>query len=254
MRLLHLELGGKVSEVVCVSDIHLESDESPRAKAFCKFVQQLKPHQLLIICGDWLEPMPFYDFRYQDKSQFNGIFTSLLELKQKGVNWYFIPGNRDACMGRKFANSMGIQACQHILLKFQGTRYFITHGNMFVKQGLWFQRLLHSRIFLQVVRLVAWVARLFGKDIYAAISQSIRRRRHNYQYSSGEIDIAAFGTILHKHQAETAVFGHFHRAQYQKFQDKGKDLHLVCMSQWNAESVYGCKIDKTGAFLHKICL
>ena len=252
--ILHLEPAETISEVVCVSDIHLESDETKRAEAFCKFVQQLKPHQLLIICGDWLEPMPFYDFGYQEKSQFMGIFTSLLELQKKGINWYFIPGNRDACLGRKFTDSMGIQACQHILLKFQGKNYFITHGNMFVKQGLWFQRLLHSQVFLQLVKLIAWLARLFGKDIYTAIAQSTRRHKYNYSSSGNEIATQAFAAQLHKHQAETAIFGHFHTAQYQKLRHAGKDLRLVSMSQWNSGSAYGCKIDKTGACLHKICL
>ncbi|WP_342220724.1 UDP-2,3-diacylglucosamine diphosphatase [Rickettsiella endosymbiont of Miltochrista miniata] len=111
-----------------ISDLHLSSDQSAITQLFLNFLQhQARQAEALYILGDLFETWIGDD----NLSPYNQtIITALAELTASGVAAYFMPGNRDFLIGKRFIQQTG---CRYLvdptIIDLYGSPTLLTHGD-----------------------------------------------------------------------------------------------------------------------------
>jgi len=193
-----------------IADLHLSEHEPAITAGFLRFLQQQAPQaQALYILGDlfdaWIgddDPQPLHA----------QIAAALRQLTQTGVPCYFIHGNRDFLLGRRFAKASGMQLLpEDTLLQLYGQKILILHGDTLCTDDLKYQkfrRYVHNpliqRLFLCAP--LRWRLKVAAK--MRAQSQQAN------QFKSAEImDVNQHAVLacLQRHQAQLMIHGHTHR-------------------------------------------
>lgn len=111
-----------------ISDLHLDPSQSEIVDLFLKFL--IKCHQdvdALYILGDFFETWIGDD----DTNEFNlTIIKALHEATQKGLPIYFLHGNRDFLIGKKFLKQTGCTLLdEETVIDLYGVRVLLMHGD-----------------------------------------------------------------------------------------------------------------------------
>lgn len=111
-----------------ISDLHLSSDQSTITQLFLNFLQhQARQAEALYILGDLFETWIGDD----NLSPYNQtIITALAELTASGVATYFMPGNRDFLIGKRFIQQTGFRyLVDPTMIDLYGSPTLLTHGD-----------------------------------------------------------------------------------------------------------------------------
>jgi len=111
-----------------ISDIHLGINSKEREAKFLKFLSLLLPKDNLFILGDLFE----YWLEYRLVIPKNGlkILMKLKELKDKGIEIYFLFGNHDYGLKNFLSKEFDfILGEQYLDLNIEGKRVYIAHGD-----------------------------------------------------------------------------------------------------------------------------
>ncbi|MDP8170692.1 UDP-2,3-diacylglucosamine diphosphatase [Pasteurella skyensis] len=231
-----------------ISDLHLSESQPEITQHFLQFLTQKAPLACeLYILGD------FFDFWIGDDEQSDLISTvkqSLKTLTQQGVNCYFICGNRDFLIGKRFALETGITLLpdykrvtlfdKHILL---------CHGDTLCIDDVNYQNFrkkVHNK----------WIQGLFLKlplKLRIAIAQKIRAKsRLNKQGKPIEImDINPEFTlqIMQQYQADWLIHGHTHKQNihFCKFSDTSdRYFTRIVLGDWHKDKTSILRLDENG--------
>lgn len=111
-----------------ISDLHLSSDQPAMTQLFLNFLQhQASKADALYILGDLFATWIGDD----NLSPYNEmIIAALAELTASGVTTYFMPGNRDFLIGKRFIQQTG---CGYLtdptIIDLYGISTLLTHGD-----------------------------------------------------------------------------------------------------------------------------
>ena len=111
-----------------IADLHLSENRPDLTALFVNFMQQQAPQaEALYILGD------LFDFWVGDDEKSPVISTVIEQIRSvtaKGVPCYFIHGNRDFMVGKKFAKACGMQLLgDYEVLDLYGEPTLICHGD-----------------------------------------------------------------------------------------------------------------------------
>lgn len=112
-----------------ISDLHLDSERPAGAQQFLQFLEQDAANAgALYILGDLFEAWIGDD----DTHPGNGpVIEALANLKLRGVPCFFMHGNRDFLVGKRFAAATGCQLLEeHEVVELEGARVLLTHGDL----------------------------------------------------------------------------------------------------------------------------
>lgn len=122
-----------------ISDLHLSPQLPKTTDCFVKFMREEAIHaDALYVLGDlfefWIgddDPSPF---AAQIKQEF-------LTLTQRGVDTYFIQGNRDFLLGKRFCKATGITLLdEHTVIDLYGKKAVILHGDTLCTDDVRYQK------------------------------------------------------------------------------------------------------------------
>ncbi|WP_395498618.1 UDP-2,3-diacylglucosamine diphosphatase [Rickettsiella endosymbiont of Litargus connexus] len=122
-----------------ISDLHLSSDQPAITQLFLNFLQyQAKQAEALYILGDLFEIWVGDD----NLSTYNqSIIAALAELTASGIATYFMPGNRDFLIGKRFIQQTG---CRYLtdptMIDLYGNPTLLTHGDSWCTLDKHYQR------------------------------------------------------------------------------------------------------------------
>ncbi len=125
--------------ILFISDLHLCSEQPGITQLFLNFLrQQARDAKTLYILGDLFETWIGDD----DINPHNRtIIAALAELTASGVSTYFMPGNRDFLIGKRFLQQTG---CHYLadptVIKLYGNSTLLTHGDSFCSLDTDYQR------------------------------------------------------------------------------------------------------------------
>ena len=109
-----------------IADLHLSPERPDITAAFEAFCERNACLDKLYILGDLFEAWLGDD----DPSEFAVHIKSLLkQLVDHGVHVYFMPGNRDFMLGKKFAREVGLTRSKIKRLSANGVRTLLMHGD-----------------------------------------------------------------------------------------------------------------------------
>lgn len=111
-----------------ISDLHLSETQPELTALFLDFMHNLAPHaDAVYILGD------LFDFWIGDDEQsplINQVKQAIKQITEKNVPCYFIHGNRDFLIGKRFAQETGITLLpDYQLIDLYGTPTLLCHGD-----------------------------------------------------------------------------------------------------------------------------
>ena len=193
-----------------ISDLHLNESDGEITQLFLQFMQQKAPlAQAVYILGD------LFDFWIGDDERsplIDEVKQAIKTLTTSGVKCYFICGNRDFLIGKRFAQETGMTLLpDYHCLDLYGKKTLLCHGDTLCIDDVKYQQ------FRQKVH-QKWRQRLFlclPLALRVKIAEKIRvkSQQDKQQKSLAMMDVNACFTaeVVADFGAEWLIHGHTHR-------------------------------------------
>jgi UDP-2,3-diacylglucosamine hydrolase len=193
-----------------VSDLHLSPERPAVTRAFQNFLkQQVHPADSLYILGDLFEVWIGDD----DPSEFaRTIISELKTLSDRGTKLYFLHGNRDFMIGKRFARETGSTLLpEHYVATLEGHKILLLHGDTLCIDDVDYQRF-RRRARHPVSR---WCLNHLPLRTRQKIAENGRAKSMaiNSNKSENIMDVtnSEVERLLEKYQVDTMIHGHTHR-------------------------------------------
>lgn len=215
-----------------IADLHLSDARPDLTNLFIDFMQHIAPEgEKLYILGD------LFDFWIGDDESSPVIDTVKAQIKQlteKGIPCYFICGNRDFLVGKKFAQSCGlILLPDYAVLDLYGISTLICHGDTLCIDDVRYQQFRHK--VHQKWR--QWLFLRLPLSLRVKIGQKIRQRsKEDKKDKKSEImDVNHHFVLETMENFKTShlIHGHTHR---QNMHQLNQDLKRIVLGDWGEKS------------------
>lgn len=216
-----------------IADLHLQTEEPAITAGFLRFLAgEARSADALYILGDlfeaWIgddDPNPLH----------REIATAIKSLVDSGVPCYFIHGNRDFLVGKRFARESGMQLlAEEKVLHLYGRDVLIMHGDTLCTDDpgyLAFRAKVHT----------PWIQKLFlalPLFIRRRIAQKMRNdsKAANSSKSMAIMDVnpQAVVAVMEKHHVQWLIHGHTHRPDIHTLNANGETGHRVVLGAWHS--------------------
>lgn len=193
-----------------IADLHLSENQPHLTRLFLDFMQQQAPDaEAVYILGD------LFDFWIGDDEQsplIEQVKEQIKRLTDKHIPCYFIHGNRDFLVGKRFAKACGLTLLPtYQVLNLYGQKTLLCHGDTLCIDDLAYQRF--RRKVHQPWR--QWLFLCLPLKVRLKIAQKIRHKsQQNKQRKSDEImDVNPdfVRQIFTQFDVNLLIHGHTHR-------------------------------------------
>lgn len=247
---MKLEDGKLPADVMFIADLHLHPQQPKITEKFFRFCEFAKKNtKELYILGDFIHAWPGDDAI--DEWSLS-IIKSLAELVDSGVKVYFMEGNRDFLLGKKFLHQAQVKYLPDpSIINLGGKRVLLTHGDRYCTDDISHQRLrrfTRNKLFKF----------LFLRVPYKYRSKVVNKVR---QYSAngrsmtiGTNMLTVPATIikhLRKYNLSLVIHGHTHLPGLTEHKDNQESFFQYVLSDWDAEPLIMC-YNCTNKFYYKL--
>ena len=217
-----------------IADLHLQTEEPAITAGFLRFLGgEARQADALYILGDlfeaWIgddDPNPLH----------REVASAIKSLVDSGVPCYFIHGNRDFLVGKRFATASGMQLLpEEKVLDLYGRRILIMHGDTLCTDDpgyLAFRAKVHT----------PWIQKLFlalPLFIRRRIAQKMRNdsKAANSSKSMDIMDVnpQAVVDVMEKHHVQWLIHGHTHRPDIHALEANGDEAFRAVLGAWHPE-------------------
>uniref|UniRef100_A0A8H9YX76 UDP-2,3-diacylglucosamine hydrolase n=1 Tax=Pseudomonas tritici TaxID=2745518 RepID=A0A8H9YX76_9PSED len=217
-----------------IADLHLQTEEPAITAGFLRFLQgEARSADALYILGDlfeaWIgddDPNPLH----------REIATAIKALTASGVPCYFIHGNRDFLIGKRFAHESGMTLLpEENVLELYGRKVLIMHGDTLCTDDtgyLAFRAKVHT----------PWIQTLFlalplfiRNRIAAKMRAGSKAANSNKSMTIMDVNPQAVVEVMEKHRVQWLIHGHTHRPDVHQLTANGEPAHRVVLGAWHSE-------------------
>ncbi|MTH44799.1 UDP-2,3-diacylglucosamine diphosphatase [Intestinirhabdus alba] len=217
-----------------IADLHLQTEEPAITAGFLRFLAgEARRADALYILGDlfeaWIgddDPNPLH----------REMAAAIKAVVDSGVPCFFLHGNRDFLLGKRFARESGMTLLpQEKVLELDGRRVLIMHGDTLCTDDAGYQAF-RARVHQP------WLQRLF-----LALPLVIRRRiaarmRAGSKAANGSKSLAMMDvnpqTVtaeMERHRVQWLIHGHTHRPAVHELTANGQPARRVVLGAWHSE-------------------
>ncbi|OXY82953.1 UDP-2,3-diacylglucosamine diphosphatase [Oceanimonas doudoroffii] len=214
-----------------IADLHLSPGRPDITHAFLAFMRDEAPHaDALYVLGDLFE---FWIGDDEPSVLNRQVAAAFRACSQGGTPVYYIHGNRDFMIGRRFAAEAGMTLLpEHQVIDLYGTPTLIMHGDSLCTDDAGYQR------FRRITRL-GWLQWLFLRlplKKRMGIAEGIRGRsaRSKQEKSLTIMDVNQ-GEVerqLRNAGVQRLVHGHTHRPAIHEFALDGQPAQRLVLGDW----------------------
>ena len=219
-----------MSRTLFIADLHLCQEEPAITAGFLHFLQREAPHcDALYILGDLFEAWIGDD----DPNPLHQQVASALRALPVPV--YFIHGNRDFLVGRRFARASGMTLLpEEQVLTLYGHRLLIMHGDTLCTDDagyLRFRAKVHN----------PWIQRLFlalplwvRKHIAARMRADSKQANQHKSQSIMDVNQDAVVATMQRHQVPLLIHGHTHRPAIHTLTLQSETAQRAVLGAWHS--------------------
>jgi len=219
-----------MSRTLFIADLHLCQEEPAITAGFLHFLQREAPHcDALYILGDLFEA-------WIGDDDPNPLHQQIARaLRALPVPVYFIHGNRDFLIGRRFAQACGMTLLpEEQVLTLYGHRLLIMHGDTLCTDDagyLRFRAKVHN----------PWIQRLFlalplwiRKRIAARMRADSKQANQHKSQTIMDVNQDAVAAAMLRQQVPLLIHGHTHRPAIHTLSLKGETAQRAVLGAWHS--------------------
>lgn len=218
-----------------ISDLHLCPQRLETCKLFFRFLRdEATKAEALYIIGDFIE----YWVGDDDLTPFHqAIITRLKAYTDSGRKLYFMHGNRDFLLGRRFMEQTGGTLLPDpSILNFYGKNILVMHGDLLCTQDnayMRYRRIVHKK----------WLQWLFlrfplkwRRKLALTLRKMSQKRYARYKGAAPFFDVSSHAVELafEKSQCPTLIHGHTHRIDIHQH---GENQRVV-LGDWHQQGSF----------------
>ncbi|WP_145536245.1 UDP-2,3-diacylglucosamine diphosphatase [Yersinia thracica] len=217
-----------------IADLHLSVQEPAITAGFLHFIQRDAIHaDALYILGDlfesWIgddDPEPLY----------RQVAAALKSLQQQGVPCYFIHGNRDFLLGKRFALESGmILLPEEKVVELYGRKIVILHGDTLCTDDAdyqHFRRRVHNPL---IQKLFLWLPLRFRLRIAAYMRNQSQQNNSGKSQLIMDVNPHAVIETFERNNVSWMIHGHTHRPAVHTVELAAATAHRVVLGAWHVE-------------------
>ncbi|CAM7552947.1 UDP-2,3-diacylglucosamine diphosphatase [Citrobacter sedlakii] len=217
-----------------IADLHLCTEEPAITAGFLRFLAgEARQADALYILGDlfeaWIgddDPLPLH----------RQIAAAIKAVVDAGVPCFFIHGNRDFLLGKRFARESGmILLPQEKVLTLYGRRILIMHGDTLCTDDHGYQAFrakVHQR-WLQTLFLA--LPLFIRKRVAAKMRAGSKAANSSKSLAIMDVNQDAVVAGMEKHQVQWLIHGHTHRPDVHTLTANGQPAFRVVLGAWHSE-------------------
>lgn len=219
-----------MSRTLFIADLHLCQEEPAITAGFLHFLQREAPHcDALYILGDLFEA-------WIGDDDPNPLHQQIARaLRALPVPVYFIHGNRDFLIGRRFAQACGMTLLpEEQVLTLYGQRLLIMHGDTLCTDDagyLRFRAKVHNpwiqRLFLA---LPLWIRKRIAARMRADSKQANQHKSHTIM----DVNQDAVAAAMLRQQVPLLIHGHTHRPDIHTLSLQGETAQRAVLGAWHS--------------------
>jgi UDP-2,3-diacylglucosamine hydrolase len=196
-------------KIIFISDLHLSPKTNDNNEVFiAKLKQWVNELDALYILGDFFD----YWVGDDDVNPFTVMIKDALKEFTRHVPIYFIKGNHDFALGKRFAAETGIKYLKDCsVLTVNKKRILLAHGDVFCSLDKNYQRMkkiLQNRLLIAILRKTPLSFRYAIKNKLEKESAKSYNRFHVDVYNIVNDTVLK---IAHKYKADIVIHGHTHK-------------------------------------------
>ncbi len=222
--------------ILVISDLHLDETRPTITELFLKFLKDKAKHaKALYILGDFFEAWIGDD----NLTDFNiKIMHALCEATQHGLPIFFMPGNRDFLIGKKFLRATGCQLLpDEYVIDLFGIPTLMMHGDTLCtldKKYMKFRKksrhwLMQKLFFMRSLKTRRAMIKQYREASQAHISTL---PDHIMDVTQTEVE-----RVMLRHGVKHLIHGHTHREAVHTFNVDGKLATRTVLGAWHDD---GC--------------
>lgn len=217
-----------------IADLHLSENQPEITQRFLRFLKtEARQAKVLYILGDFFNLWVGDD----DDTEFNHlIINALREYVNAGTPVYFIPGNRDFLINKKFLKDSGCRwLSDPSVVELYGKKALLSHGDIFCTHDVKYL------IYRGVIRnwLMQKFILCFPLSWRKSIGQRIRKISKTYTASlpkeARNVSQKAIERIVNKYRVNLLIHGHVHRAGDYHFELYGERVRRLVLAGWDKD-------------------
>ncbi|CNH80693.1 UDP-2%2C3-diacylglucosamine hydrolase [Yersinia pseudotuberculosis] len=217
-----------------IADLHLSVQEPAITAGFLHFIQREAIHaDALYILGDlfesWIgddDPEPLYR---------QGA-AALKSLQQQGVPCYFIHGNRDFLLGKRFAEESGMVLLpEENVVELYGRKILILHGDTLCTDDTdyqHFRKKVHNPL---IQKLFLWIPLRLRLRIAAYMRNKSQQNNSGKSERIMDVNSKAVIDAFLRHDVSWMIHGHTHRPAIHSVELPMVTAHRVVLGAWHVE-------------------
>jgi UDP-2,3-diacylglucosamine hydrolase len=217
-----------------IADLHLHTEEPAITAGFLRFLRgEARSADALYILGDLFEAWIGDD---SPEPLNREIAKEIKSLVDSGVPCFFIHGNRDFLLGKRFARESGMTLLpEEQCLDLYGRKVLIMHGDTLCTDDtgyLAFRAKVHQP-WLQTLFLA--LPLFIRRRIAAKMRDDSKNANSHKSMEIMDVNAHAVVEVMEKHQVQWLIHGHTHRPAVHELTANGNPAFRVVLGAWHSE-------------------
>lgn len=229
-----------------ISDLHLCADQPALTQQFVSLLEQAKKNaEAVYILGDLFDRWIGDD----NKQPFlEPIYATLKTLTQH-IPCYFISGNRDFLIGRRFCNETGVMLLQEpIVINLYGMKTLLMHGDLLCIDDQRYQqyriKTRNPAAIKRFLRTPLW----FRKTVAATLRMLSMRHQKKQQPIILDANQDEILRQIQLHEADLLIYGHTHRPGIHFYRDGHNFKRWIVLGDWHQNRTSALWVHDDGSY------
>ncbi len=222
----------KQQRTIFISDLHLEEIRPDITQRFLQLLKECDSSvDTLYILGDLFEVWIGDD---DDTAFHRNIIQALNTASEKGLAIYFMYGNRDFLIGKKFLSQTG---CRLLLdetrIELYGTPVLLLHGDTLCIRDVAYlkaRKIARNRLLQCLFLLLPLTLR---KKIAAKMRAKSMQHTQSTPCEIMDVTQTEVERVMQKHDVNTLIHGHTHRPAFHEFTLHHETARRIVLGAWH---------------------